>query len=335
MSSPADLGALPDERTLISHLRRRLPPAPAGLRVGPGDDAAVVMPERGAFQVLTTDVLVEGVHFDRRWSSLADVGFKALAVNLSDLAAMGAAPSLALLSLVLPAHTTLGDLDALLDGFLELAGREGVTLAGGNFARSPGPLLVDVTAVGYVRPRRILTRSGGRPGDALYVTGTIGAAAAGLAALQTGGALAATMGDCIRRHRRPEPRTRIGTLLGRTRAASACMDLSDGLADAVSQVAEASGTGAIVDAVALPIDPGALAWSESQGRDAVADALAGGDDFELLFAVPRKLRGRLRGVQRETRGVSLTRIGELTADANQRLVRDGLDVPLPRGFSHF
>ena len=335
MSSPAELGALPDERTLIRHLRRRLPPAPAALRVGPGDDAAIVIPERGAFQVLTTDALVEGIHFDRRWSSLADVGFKALAVNLSDLAAMGAAPSLALLSLVLPLQTTLGDVDALLDGFLELAGREGVTLAGGNLARSPGPLMVDVSAVGYVRPRRILTRSGGRPGDALYVTGTIGAAAAGLAALQAGRGQEPSLGDCVRRHRRPEPRTRIGTLLGRNRAASACMDLSDGLADAVSQLAEASGTGAVIDAAAVPIDPDALVWSEAEGRDAVADAVTGGDDFELLFAVPRKFRGRLRGVQRETRGVSLTRIGELTADPDVRLVRDGRGQPMPRGFSHF
>jgi thiamine-monophosphate kinase len=335
LSSPADLGALPDERTLISHIRRRLPPAPAGLRVGPGDDAAVVVPERGAFQVLTTDTLVEGVHFDRRWSTLADVGFKSLAVNLSDLAAMGAAPSLALLSLVLPAQTTLGDLDALLDGFLELAEQEGVTLAGGNLAQSPGPLMVDVTAVGYVRPRRILTRSGGRPGDALYLTGTIGAAAAGLAALQAGGELAPTLEDCVRRHRRPEPRTRIGALLGRNRAASACMDLSDGLADAVSQIAEASGTGAVIDAAALPIDPGARVWFDAQGRDTVANVVAGGDDFELLFAVPRKFRGRLRGVQRETRAVALTRIGELTADPGVRLVRDGTDLPMPRGFSHF
>lgn len=336
MTSPADVDALPDERTLITHLRGRLPAAPPGLRVGPGDDAAVVVPERGALQVLTTDVLVEGIHFNRRWSSLADVGFKALAVNLSDLAAMGAAPSLALLSLVLPSGTTLADLDAILDGFLELAGREGVALAGGNLARSPGPLMVDVTAVGYVRPRRTLTRSGGRPGDALYVTGSIGAAAAGLGHLEAAAADGRLeMTGCLARHRRPEPRTRIGKLLGRNRAASACMDLSDGLADAVTQVAEASGTGAVVDAGALPIDPAALRWFQARGGDPVNDALAGGDDFELLFAVPRKFRGRLRTVDREARGIPLTRIGELTAEPGVRLLRDGAVLPMPRGFSHF
>ena len=336
MSSPAELPALPDERALIAHLRARLPAAPPGLRVGPGDDAAVVVPERGAFQVLTTDVLVEGVHFDRRWSSLADVGFKALAVNLSDLAAMGAAPSLALLSLVLPTGATVADLDGLLDGFLELAGREGVALAGGNLARSPGPLMVDVTAVGYVRPRRILTRGGGRPGDALYLTGNIGAAAAGLGYLrQSGGVDVSTLLECVRRHRRPEPRTRIGKLLGRNRAASACMDLSDGLADAVSQIAEASATGAVIDAGALPIDPAARGWFEAQGLDPVTTALTGGDDFELLFAVPRKFRGRLRTVLREARGIPITRIGELTAEAEVRVRRDGNTFAMPRGFSHF
>ena len=138
------------------------------------------MPERGALQVLTTDALVEGVHFERRFSSLADVGYKAIAVNASDVAAMGGTPAIALLSLMLPAGTSMADIDALLDGVLEMAAAARIAVAGGNITRSPGPLIVDVTVTGHVRPRRILTRSGGRPGDALYVTGTIGAAAAGL-----------------------------------------------------------------------------------------------------------------------------------------------------------
>jgi thiamine-monophosphate kinase len=338
LTSPGNPGRLPDERTLIRHLRARLPAQPASLHIGPGDDAAVIVPERGAFQVLTTDVLVEGIHFDRRWSSLADIGHKALAVNLSDLAAMGAAPSHALLSLVLPGDTSLEELDALLDGFLELASAQKVSLAGGNLSRSPGPLMVDVTAVGYVRPRRILTRAGGRPGHGLYVTGTIGGAAAGLGLLRAGrGSPAADGADTpIHRHRRPEPRTRVGMLLGRNRAASACIDLSDGLADAVQQLAEASGTGAVVDVSALPIDAGARSWFEAQGLDPVQAALAGGDDFELLFAVPRKRGGRLRAVQRQARGVTLTRIGELTDPAEGiRLSRDGTELPLTGGFSHF
>ena len=342
MTSPGNPVPLPDERALIRHLRGRLPRPPSFLHIGPGDDAAVIVPERGAFQVLTTDALVEGVHFDRRWSSLADIGHKALAVNLSDLAAMGAAPSHALLSLVLPAGTSLNDLDALLDGFLELASAQKVTLAGGNLSRSPGPLMVDVTAAGHVRPRRILARSGGRPGHALYVTGSIGGAAAGLGLLQSRRptprpeSLDPQTAAIVQRHLRPEPRTRIGMLVGRNRAASACIDLSDGLADAVQQLAEASGAGAVIDAGALPIDAAARRWFEEQGLDPIQAALAGGDDFELLFAIPRKRGGRLRSVQREARGVPLTRIGEMTtADRGVRLLREGVEVPLTGGFSHF
>src|SRR4026208_90185 len=155
------------------------------------------------------------------------VGYKALAVNVSDIAAMGGTPRLALLSLILPERLTLADFAGLLDGFAEMASEAEGGLAGGNLARSPGPLVVDVTAVGDVRPRRILTRAGGRPGDVLYVTGAIGAAAAGLGWLReagTGRSAAAEMALLTARHRRPAPRLRIGPILGRTRTATACMD---------------------------------------------------------------------------------------------------------------
>lgn len=340
MSSPASDPALPRERELIEHIRQRIPAAPAALIVGPTDDAAVYAPERGAFQVLTTDCLVEGVHFERRFSTWSDIGYKALAINLSDIAAMGATPHLALLSLCLPESTTLPDVDGLLNGFLELAAATRVTLAGGNISRSPGPLVVDVTALGHVRPRRFLTRGGGRPGDALYVTGTIGAAAAGLDWLKTRDEAVRfqaeqDMAPCVLRHRRPAPRTRVGALLGRNRAASACMDLSDGLADAVRQVAEASGTGARVDASRLPVDPAASRWFTSRDIDPIRAALAGGDDFELLFAVPRKVAGRLRHVVSGARGLSITRIGELTAERALVVERSGRHEPLPEGYEHF
>ena len=230
----ADLG----EHALLARLRARVPPPPAWVSVGIGDDAAVVEPPRNQLEVLTTDVLVEGVHFDRRFSTAADVGHKALAVNLSDLAAMGAEPRAALLSLALPASLAVADFDALLDGFLALAARYRLALVGGNLSQSPGPLVVDVTAVGAARRRRVLTRAGGRPGDELFLSGRVGGAAAGLARLQ---ALAGVLpGDdddaraAVERYRRPEPRVRLGLLVGRNRAASACVDLSDGLADAVA-----------------------------------------------------------------------------------------------------
>ena len=345
MSTPADqpprLAAI-GERGLVDRIRSRFPAPPGLLPVGIGDDAAVAVPARGALEVLTTDSLVEGVHFDLSFCSLQDVGYKALAVNVSDIASMGATSRLALLSLVLPDRLTASQVEALLDGFGLMASQAGITLAGGNITASPGPLVVDVTVLGSVRPRKALTRSGGRPGDGLYVTGTIGAAAAGLRWLQAGGGSGGTgvpdeneMADCVARYLRPEPRFRVGALLGRNRAASACMDLSDGLADALLQVSAASGTGARVEAASLPVPPCAARWFTSQGTDALRAALSGGDDYELLFAVPEKRKGRLRSVLREARGVPVTRIGELTAATDIVLMRDGQPEPVPAGFTHF
>lgn len=341
MSSPGNEEPLVSdagERALIDRIRQRIPPAPALLPVGIGDDAAVAVPERGELQVLTTDALVEGIHFDRRFSSPSDIGYKAIAVNASDVAAMGGTPRLALLSLMLPASLAVSEFDALVDGVVEMAGAARISLAGGNITRSPGPLIVDVTLVGSVRPRRILTRSGGKPGDWLFVTGAIGAAAAGLGWLRANPESPPQdpqIEDCVRRHLRPEPRLRIGMLLGRGRAASACMDLSDGLADAVHQVAAASGTGASVDVTALPVHPGATAWFAAAGLDPADAAVTGGDDYELLFSVSRRSAGRFRHVVQQARGVPITRIGELTAGGGV-VLRRGDDVrPMPAGYTHF
>jgi thiamine-monophosphate kinase len=306
----------------------------------------VAAPVRGALEVFTTDALVEGVHFDRAYSSYEDVGFKALAVNVSDIAAMGGTPRLALLSLLIPEHLTLADVDALLDGVAAMAAEARVAIAGGNLARSPsdqgrdGLLVVDITAIGWVHARKILTRSAGRPGDVLYVSGTIGAAAAGLDWLATYRGEGRTPEDpglleCVGRHRRPSPRVRLGTLLGRNGAAATAMDLSDGLADAVTQIAEASRTGAVIDAEALPIHPGASRWFSTRGIDPVTASLSGGDDYELLIAVPPKRRGRLRHVLQQSRGLPLTPIGELTGDGAIVLKRNGRLERLPPGFVQF
>ena len=326
------------ERALIERIRQRILPSPPFVVVGIGDDAAVVEPERNRLEVLTTDCQVEDVHFDLTFVGAADIGHKALAVNLSDLAAMGAAPRVALLSLVLPPALPVASVDALVDSMAALAARARIAIVGGNIARSPGPLIVDVTATGSVHRRRVLTRTGARAGDDLYVSGALGGAAAGLrmlsaarrrrvlrhcAAAGTHRALAAN--PCVVRYRRPEPRTRLGMLLGRNRAARACVDLSDGLADGVRQLAEASGVGAIIDADALPIEEGAT----------LIDALGGGEDYELLFAVSPRMRSRLKNAMRLARGLSVTRIGRLTADRAMLLHRSGSTEALPAGFEHF
>jgi thiamine-monophosphate kinase len=331
------------ERALLARIQARLNATgrpSASLVLGIGDDAAVVAPTRNAHLVLTTDAHVEEVHFDRRFSTPANVGYRALAVNLSDLAAMGATPRWALLSLAMPGDLQVHDVEELVDGLAGLASRFGTQVVGGNVTRTAGPLVVDVTALGEITPRRMLTRSGGRPGDGLYVSGTIGAAAAGLemlrAAASEGRAFTAGDANCIERYLRPEPRVRLGIAIAQARAAHAAMDLSDGLADAVQQLAEASGCGVEVDADALPIEPAAQVWWRAAGKDAVHEAMRRGDDYELLFAIPRAYGGRLRHARSRVAAPVLTRVGVLTKDRAARvLLRDGRRESLPGGFEHW
>jgi thiamine-monophosphate kinase len=306
--------------------------------VGVGDDAAVLEPERGCVDVVTTDSLVEDVHFRRAWTPLDAIGHKALATCLSDLAAMGARPRAALLSLALPSGWTAAELDALLDGFLACGAAARTPLVGGNIAQSPGPLVVDTTAIGSVRRRQVLTRAGAGAGCALYVTGRLGGAAAGLSVLRARldrSALAADEADAVARYERPEARLRCGVAVGRARAAMACIDLSDGLADGVRQIALASGLGAVVEATALPLHPAVSDAARRAGRDPLDLALSGGEDYELLFAVAPRQQSRFRNAMKRCRGLHATRIGELLADPALRLrLPDGREVALPEGYEH-
>jgi thiamine-monophosphate kinase len=359
------------ERELIARIQRLLAPAPPWLLVGIGDDAAIVEPERNRVEVLTVDAIVEGVHFDRGFVPPDAIGHRALAVNLSDLAAMGAAPRLALLSMALPAALPLADFDAIAAGFTALAATHRLHVVGGNLTRSPGPLMIDVALVGTVKRRQGLTRAGAKPGDDLYVSGTIGSAAAGLRLLRQVASqqspvvsLSPQSIDDVRlrlatedlrlatedlrlttedwrlmtAYLRPEPRVRLGLLLARNRAASACVDLSDGLADGARRIAEASGVGVMLDAGSLPIDPAARGVFEAQGLDPVGESIAAGDDYELLVAVRPRVRGRLAAVVRHG-GTPLTRIGRCTEDRDVTIRRQAgvaaTEAALPAGYTHF
>jgi thiamine-monophosphate kinase len=330
----ADLG----EHALIDHIRTRAGAPPAWITVGIGDDAAVIEPERGSLDVVTTDALIEDVHFRRAWTAPDAIGHKAIAACLSDLASMGARPRASFLSLALPAALPVTDVFSLTDAFIALAKQAGAPLAGGNIARSPGPLVVDTTAIGAARRRRILTRGGARPGDRLFVTGSIGAAAAGLAMLEAGVDRTAIDGeerDCIARYERPDARLRCGTVVAGHRAASACVDLSDGLADAARQIASASQTGVILEAGSLPIHTGARMWTVRNGGDPVALAVTGGEDYELLFAVPPRGLRRFLGALKRCRGLAATEVGRLTTEPGAWLHTSGRMEPLARGFVHF
>ncbi|HEX6323913.1 MAG TPA: thiamine-phosphate kinase [Vicinamibacterales bacterium] len=335
-SSGATIASL-NEQALVERIRARVPHDHAGLIAGIGDDAAIVRPARNRVEAVTTDMLVEGVHFRRDWSSPRDIGAKAIAVNVSDLGAMGAEPRFALLSLALPMDFPLDDFDGLADGVREAAREAGIAIAGGNLTRSPGPLIVDVTAFGDVHPRKVLRRDGARPGDEVYVTGTIGAGAAGLAWLERHGVPADThqAWPAVRRACRPASSARAGVALSRAAASRAAIDLSDGLADGIRRVAEASGCGMTIDAAALPIDPAARAVFELLGRDPLRAAIEGGDDYELLFTVPARTRGRFRSARAHL-GRPATRIGVVTE--GDALVIEGGPAGLELetlGFDHF
>jgi thiamine-monophosphate kinase len=297
--------------------------------LGIGDDAAVLAPARGELDVVTTDCQIEDVHFSRRWMSMRDIGAKALAVNLSDLAAMAAAPRAGTLSLALPPTLLADDFDALIDGFMTLAQAAKVTLVGGNISRSPGPIVINVTLIGTARRRRILTRSGGAPGHLLYATGTLGRAAAFVREMNVRTepqssyepqAAVRTPNEAVRMPTEAcIALLRLARAVAANRLASACMDLSDGLADGVAQLAAASGTGCVISSSKVPVDPTAT----------LEDALRGGEDYELLFAVPPRRRRAFEKIA--GRSARVTCIGELTKDPARQLDA----TPLGGGFVHF
>jgi thiamine-monophosphate kinase len=332
---PPSIGSL-GEHALIARIRGRLGPAPPWLLVDAGDDAAVYESPRNLAQVITSDAVVDGVHVDRRFVPPASIGHRALAVNLSDLAAMGAAPMLATLSLVLPADLDVADLDALVDGLLAVAASSRTRLVGGNITSTTGPMVVDVTVVGTVHPRRILTRGGARPGDHVFVSGTLGDARVGLARLQAGADAGAFETFPVARYLHPEARLRLGQSLGRRQAATSAIDLSDGLADGLARLSEASGVGVEIAADALPLHPATVVAARALGRDPVHEALAGGDDYELLFTVSPRRRGALRGVERLVSGLALARIGTVTRAPGLVLLHpDGRREAVTGGYEHF
>ena len=310
------------EFDLIDRIRRRIP-ARADVVLGIGDDAALLRVPAGRQLVVCADTLNEGIHFPAG-TAAADIGWKALAVNLSDLAAMGAEPAWCTLSLSLP-EPDAGWVDGFLDGFLELASLHRVALVGGDTTR--GPLSVSVTAHGLVEPGRALLRSGAGVEEDIWVSGTLGDAAAALALLGQGAP--ATL-----RHRldRPTPRIALGRALAGV--ATAAVDISDGLLADLGHVCVASGVGAELELDLLPASAALLdAYRPEQRRELQA---TGGDDYELCFTAPASAAGRVREAAQST-GVPVTRIGRtLEGTAVRALARDGSPwLPPRRGYTHF
>jgi len=288
---------------LIERIRRRTPKG-RGVRVGIGDDAAWLESRKRTF-LITSDLLIEGIHFNLKWTSFYALGYKSLAVNLSDLAAMGASPAYLILSLGIPVDFSAADIEEFYRGIRSLASRSGVALVGGDTSASRR-FVISACLVGHCAHRPV-TRGGAKVGDDLYITGTLGDSALGLRLLKKRGA---RLGDknhahLISRHRLPSPRLTAGKLLARQGLARAMIDVSDGLLQDLTHLCKASGTGAVIWQEALPLS---RAYRMTAGAKDLRDALTGGEDYELLFAVRPRDRGRLEKAKRRL-GVAVARIG--------------------------
>ncbi|MBR0566442.1 thiamine-phosphate kinase [Azoarcus sp. L1K30] len=318
---------MPSEFELI---RRYFSRATSHTDLAGGDDAALMHTRPGMQLAVSTDLLVAGTHFFGD-TDPHGLGWKTLAVNLSDLAAMGAEPRWAFLGLTLPTVDE-GWLSSFADGLFACASRYGVDIAGGDTTR--GPLALSITILGEVPTGLAITRCGGRAGDDIWISGQPGRAALGLASLQGKVSLSTTaQAECVGALQRPVPRIELGLEL-RT-LASAMLDVSDGLLGDLGHIVECSGCGAIVDVSHLPLQPLLdLGVSEASARRSV---LAGGDDYELLFCAPPRHRAALRQLAQDS-GVALTRIGELherDADLMLREADGRLLAPLFSGYDHF
>lgn len=313
------------EFELLAKVRERLPGSGPRVRLGSGDDAAVTVP--GGATATSVDAIVDGVHFRRDHADLATIGRKALATALSDLAAMGAEAGEAYVVLGVPPDLDEDGCLRLLDGMVELAAATGTTIAGGDLTRAPA-LTIAVTVVGHAPSAEDLVgRGGARPGEIVVLTGEIGAAAAGLLLLDDpalGAELSAETADRLReRQLDPTPRLRAGRALAAA-GATAMIDLSDGLGGDAAHVAAASGVGLRIEAAALPLAKGVAEVAAAAGREPLALACSGGEDYELLATLPAERLGEASIAIGEAAEATLTHVGEVLAG-------EGVEIRLPGG----
>lgn len=325
--------------------------ASSGLVRGIGDDAAVFKAFAGSDVVVSTDLLVEDVDFRRETTQPDLLGHKALAVSLSDIAAMGARPRWALLSIGVPEAVWNSEfLDGFYAGFFQVAARYGVTLIGGDVSRTPDKIVIDSILIGETPKGGSVFRSGAKPGDHIFVTGFLGDAAAGLRLIERGTRLhqattidpasdaaadeAHRLDYLLLRHLQPEPRVGWGLLLGDQQLATAMIDISDGLSSDLNHLCTESKVGALIDAAAIPIDPLVTALSGRRALDPLMLALHGGEDFELLFAVRPQNVARL---PKRVDGVSISQIGEITSEPGKIRIaeKDHVWDLEAAGFDHF
>jgi thiamine-monophosphate kinase len=328
------------EFKLIERLRRLMPPPRPGLRVAIGDDTAAWQPSAGSLVLATCDSQVEGRHFLRAKATPYQIGRKALAVNLSDIAAMGGTPTCALISLGLPNDLEVAFVDELYRGLLDEAKPFDVSIAGGNFS-SADQIFVDVTIFGEAEPQHVLLRSGARPGDVVMLTGDIGAASVGVDVLMAERETPlrpAARDVVLQAAQTPTPRVREGQVIARSGLASAMIDISDGLAADMGHLCDESGVSVRLFAELLPIANTTVEVSTAMGRDPLDPALHGGEDYELLVTAPHANAEQLARLLKSQTGTPLVVIGDILPKGEARtFIRgNGRMIPLhARGWNHF
>ncbi len=317
-------------------------PGPRPL-IGIGDDAAILSHPSPAHLVISTDLLVEDIHFSRGSASWYDIGYKAAVANLSDIAAMGATPTYILVGVALPSHVTYHDWKELYRGLSVPCKAHGVQLVGGDTSASNSSVFVAVTILGQVEPNYGLTRGGAKVGDVIYASGSLGNSAAGLACLtrltshNKGLILRQPMKFLVSRHLRPTPRIALGQLLSSHRFASAALDLSDGLSGDLLHLCLQSRVGALIQEACLPMSPHIIRYASQTNVDPLPWVLHGGEEYELLFTVPPKYQRRLELAVKPLR-IPVTAIGVITPRrSGLRIVhQDGSTQKfLPQSYVHF
>jgi thiamine-monophosphate kinase len=342
---PPHFGSQRSEFDFINSLRQRLGSfATQSLVAGIGDDAAVFRSTAGTETVVTADLLVEDIDFRRTTTPPYLLGHKALAVSLSDIAAMGARPLWSLVSIGVPGEIWETDfVERLYDGVLDLARRYSVQLIGGDTSRTTDKIVIDSIVTGECAAGASVMRSGASPGDEIFVTGSLGAAAAGLRLIERGAHLAEQkLGDddsqkldhILLRQLRPEPRVGWGMVLGEERLATSMIDLSDGLSSDLNHLCEASGVGAWIDSSSLPVDDRVTELCGRRALDPLQLALHGGEDFELLFTIKP---GDVTRLPRRVDGVEVKRIGTIRSASEGVKISEGARTweLKPGGWMHF
>jgi thiamine-monophosphate kinase len=328
--------AMPNESQIISRVKR-LSRVNEEVLVGIGDDAAVIKGAGGRDLLVCCDLMVEGVHFRTEWAPPRLLGRKALAVNLSDIAAMGGVPKFALVSVALPGKLPAEFIDEVFRGLFDLADASGVSIIGGDTSSSPDSLFIDVSVIGDCEGGRAVTRGGAKVGDIIYVSGSLGASALGLSLLEEGCRLedGSNFQDALLKHLAPEPRLSLGRAIGEARLATAMIDISDGLSTDLWHLLDESNCGAVIHAGAIPIAECVRRSSPSaRSAESLQLALNSGEEYELLFTVTPEKSQEIAELSNAIE-VPITRIGEIVASRGLQLeTGDRLEPLPPSGYEH-